>query len=209
MFEMKNINTLLFDIGNVFIFADHDITYKHLIEKYKVSKKSASRFYEINEYIAFSEGEITGDEFAEAVRNAINNPKLTTKQIRYSHDIHLVEPIEEAISVLNALYQGRKYQLAFITNTNVWQNEKIDKLFDFSRYSDIIIRSNEEGITKRNPKIFKKVLHKIGAKNVLFIDDSLDNIKTANSVGIQSLHVAKNTPNLFDNLKSVGISVNT
>ena len=111
------------------------------------------------------------------------------------------------MNVLNSLHKQKKYQLAFITNTNEWQNKKEKQLADFSHYSNIIIRSNEEGLTKQDPEIFIRAIKRIGNKNILFIDDSEINIKTARSLGIESLHVTKNKPNLSMMLASAGINV--
>lgn len=204
---MKRLPVLLFDIGNVFIFADHEITHRHLIEMYKVFPSKARQFYTIHEYITFSEGKITGKQYAQAIRNLLEKPSLTDKQIRHAHDIHLVRPIQSAITVLEKLWKQQSYQLAFITNTNEWQTKKENQIADFSQYSNIIIRSNEEGLTKQDPEIFIRAIKRIGNKNILFIDDSETNIKTARSLGIESLHVTKNKPNLSMMLASAGINV--
>ena len=204
---MKRLPVLLFDIGNVFIFADHEITHRHLIEKYKVFPSKARQFYTIDEYITFSEGKTAGKQYAQAIRNLLEKPSLTDKQIRHAHDIHLVRPIQSAITVLEKLWKQQRYQLAFITNTNEWQNKKEKHLIDFSKYSDLIIRSNHEGFIKRDPAIFKRAMNRIGSKNILFIDDGMENIKTARSLGINSVHVTKNKPNLASVLMSNGVTL--
>jgi len=61
---MKKLPVLLFDIGNVFIFAKEEITHKYLIEKYDVQPEKARRFYTIKEYVTFAEGKITGNHYA-------------------------------------------------------------------------------------------------------------------------------------------------
>lgn len=204
---MKKVTTLLFDIGNVFIYADHEITHEHLIEKYNIPKDKVELFYKIPDYINFSEGKISGEEFSQSVKKVMDKPDLTIEQVRFAHDIHLVRPIKEAIDTLNSIYDRKKYKIAVITNTNAWQNEKIDEMIDFSKYSNIFIKSNEVGMTKRNLEIFRMALKQIGNNNVLFIDDSDENIKTAKSLGIESLKVTKNEPHLRENLIKIGLQV--
>ena len=103
--------------------------------------------------------------------------------------------------------QKNSYEFGFITNTNVWQNAVEKKFVDFSSFSDTIIRSNEVGMIKTEPTIFRLAIKRLDREDILFIDDGLANIKTAKSVGIESIQVKKNTPNLKRELKKAGITV--
>jgi len=199
---------LLFDIGNVFLFADHEITYKHLVRQFHISLNRAKRFFKIPEYKQFCRGKINEMEFTQAIKRVLGSNDLSYEQIKKSHNIHIVKPIKSAMKVLNSIYNHSIYQIAFLTDTNAWQNERVKQLVNFSKFSKIIIRSNEEGLTKENPELFRQTLKRFKCKKVLFVDDSLTNIKTAETLGINSLHVAKNNPKLFSALKSKGIILN-
>jgi len=49
---------LLFDIGNVFLYADHKITHEHLMDKHAIKLENARKFFTIPEYSYFSIGRI-------------------------------------------------------------------------------------------------------------------------------------------------------
>lgn len=202
---LRKYSVLLFDIGNVFLFADHNITHRFLVKQFHIPLESAQKFYKIPEYRLFSKGEINGTQFAQAVRLVLGKTTLSDKQIKKAHHIHLVKPIKSAIRVLNTIHDKNVYQIAFITNTNPWQNERERQLVDFTEFSEVIIRSNEEGLTKESPELFSRALESLKSKKVLFIDDNLTNIKTAKTLGIDTLHVTKNNPRLRSGLQSKGV----
>ncbi len=202
----KKQKTLLFDIGNVLLFANHNITHQYLTRKHKIPTHKAQLFFKIPEYKTFAKGKISSEKFAEAIQLALGK-KLTLKEIKHAHNIHIVRPIKTAIQVLDKLHLSKKYKLAFLTNTNQWQNEREKELIDFSKYSKIIIRSNEEGLLKENSEIFTKTIKKIGNTNILFIDNSIDNIEVAKRCGLHSLHVQSNKPNLKSVLQSAKITI--
>lgn len=205
---MRKISTILFDIGNVFLYADHSITHKFLTKEYSVPLEKAKKFFTIPEYNLFSRGKIENKQFSNALRRILTNNSLDDNQLKEAHNIHIVRPIKSAMKVLETIHKKGIYNIAFLTNTNVWQNEREKKLVDFTKYSNIIVRSNEEGLTKNSPQLFTRTLSRLKNKDVLFVDDSVNNIKTARSLGINSLFVTKNNPKLYSTLRSKGVHLN-
>ena len=201
--EQKNSPLLLFDIGNIFVHADHRITHAHLHHEHSVPLERAQQFYKIPEYRYFAEGKIGGTEFYEAMVEMLGADHLSEEHIRYAHDIHMARLIKSSMEVLDTVSQN--YDVAFITTTNTWQTQRETQLFDFSAYSNVIVRSHDEGLTKADPEIFERTLERLGRLDVLFVDDSLSNIQTAQSMHIDSLHVVMNRPNLGPALRSRGI----
>ncbi|MBV6644195.1 MAG: HAD family phosphatase [Cyclobacteriaceae bacterium] len=96
--------------------------------------------------------------------------------------------IPETVSLLYKL--KHKYKIYGLTN---WSAETISIAYDrfsFFKTFDGIVVSGEEKIAKPDPKIFQLLLdrYKIEAANTVFIDDNIDNIKTASEMGFYSIH---------------------
>lgn len=78
--------------------------------------------------------------------------------------------------------------------------------FPFLDEFDGLILSGNEGVIKPDPKIFEIFLDRYGLKatDCLFIDDSLDNVKTALDMGFLALHF-RDPDTLKIQLKQMGL----
>ena len=57
---------------------------------------------------------------------------------------------------------------------------------------DLVVDSSQEGMRKPNPDIFRLTLERLGGlapESTVFLDDCEDNVKAANSLGMQTIHV--------------------
>ena len=81
-----------------------------------------------------------------------------------------------------------KYKLAVINNGNAIAKKYWSEKFDFGIF-DIFINSAEEGIKKPDPKIYLLACEKLKVKPevCLFMDDSLENIKSAKKLGMTTV----------------------
>lgn len=82
------------------------------------------------------------------------------------------------------------YTLYGLSNWSVTKFELVKDRFDFLNLLDDYLLSAQAGLAKPDPGIFQIFLDKIQheAKDCLFIDDSLANIKTAEALGFQTIH---------------------
>ena len=80
----------------------------------------------------------------------------------------------------------KKYKLAVINNGNSIALGYWKEKFDFSIF-DLFINSAEEGIKKPDPKIFLLACEKLKVKpeECLFMDDSLENVESAQKMGMK------------------------
>jgi HAD superfamily hydrolase (TIGR01509 family) len=85
------------------------------------------------------------------------------------------------------------YTLAIFT-TDVLQNDPAAKKVLAPIFSRVIA-ANELGISKKDPKGYLVVAEKLGVKpnEILFIDDTLGNIETAQMAGLQTIHFISNS----------------
>lgn len=82
-----------------------------------------------------------------------------------------------------------KYRVAFLSNSNEVHAEAIPKQFPtLFRKDDRFVFSHRFKVAKPDPEIFRRALEIIGAlpQHVVFIDDLIENVNAARSVGIQA-----------------------
>lgn len=100
-----------------------------------------------------------------------------------------------------------KYRVAFLSNSNEVHAEVIPKQFpSLFRKDDRFIFSHRFKVAKPDPEIFRRTLEILGAlpQQVVFVDDLLENVLAAKSVGIQAYQFIS-TEKLVNQLTSDGL----
>jgi len=148
-------------------------------------------------YSAFTINQINADKI-EKLYNHIDDQKLLTD---IKENLNLgKEELEKALCYIPAKYEKfpeiwellpnlkNNFKLAVINNGNSLAKRYWDEKFDFSVFN-IFIRSAEEKIKKPDPKIFLITCERLGVKpeECLFMDDSLENIKAAEKLGMETI----------------------
>jgi putative hydrolase of the HAD superfamily len=83
----------------------------------------------------------------------------------------------------------QKYRVAFLSNSNEVHADIVPLQFAaLFRRDDRFVFSNRFRVAKPDPEIFRRALEVIGAlpQHVVFIDDLIENVTAARSIGIQS-----------------------
>jgi 2-haloacid dehalogenase len=201
------IKAIVCDFGGVIINWDP----RKVFNKYFENNASAIDLF--LEEIHFTEWNLSQDKgypFAQAVIELSKQFPQYEQFIRaYDEEWEesIVGIIPETVDILKKL-KGVGCKLYGLTN---WSNEKFnivrDKYDAFSLFDDIIV-SGEVKLIKPDPAIFMLLLDKIhqSANECLLVDDSLQNIKTAEDMGFQTHHFI--SPMLFiQELRLRGISI--
>jgi FMN phosphatase YigB (HAD superfamily) len=131
-------------------------------------------------------GKISADDFFELIAQKIGIPGegLRFRKIAYSS-------FQERAGMLGLARRIKNdYELAIITDApkifrEYAKNWPVVAEFEPQK----IFISSEIGMTKKNPKLFEYVLKKLNLNpgEAIFIDDNEDNIRVANSVGINTI----------------------
>ena len=195
------IEFIVFDVGNVIVLADHAITHK-ILQDYGVPEDRAKLFFENEEYREFGRGRIDGNAFCKALIGKYFKTQLTFEQIVDAHNQHIYAVDEEVVKVLKRLKKSNRHSLAFLTDTNEWQNERVRILIDLREYSDKIFRSNDIHMLKTDNGCFPYVRRELKAEphEILLVDDSLEKILKAQEGGWQTLQFL-NSEQLATDLK--------
>jgi glucose-1-phosphatase len=193
MTELKNI---IFDLGGVLINLDFSKTthafndmgfpnFDHMFSQFK-----ADQLFE-----KLETGMVSVDDFY-TVMLKIGNENITKDLVKNAWNSLLLDFREESLAFLEELKEN--YNLYLLSNTN-----KIH----YDAFNDILMRqtghenldhffrkcyySHEMGLRKPNEDIFDFVLSDAGisAGETLFIDDTINNITTAQKMGFKTHHL--------------------
>lgn len=193
---MKNIKHIIFDLGNVIL----NIEYQKTINEFnKIGIKDASVFYSqsIQQEIfnLLETGKISEFDFLIEVNKLC--PKASHKQILSAWNALILDLPQKRISLINNLKSS--FFIYLLSNTNVIHINEIKKKIGVKKYNSFynlfnkVYYSHEIGLRKPNPEAFNIILNEndLNVNEVLFIDDSIQHIKTAKKLGIKTYHLTK------------------
>jgi HAD superfamily hydrolase (TIGR01509 family) len=193
---MATIKNIIFDLGGVLLnigYNNTSIAFKNLgIENFD---EMFSQFKSDALFEKLETGNISEDDFYKAIKQVSPVP-LTDKEINTAWDAMLLDFRIDSLNFLETL--SSKYNLYLLSNTNAihhrafaitYQIEtgkiSLDDYFIKAYYSHIV------GLRKPNADIYEFVLAdgNMNAAETLFIDDSINNIETANKLGLKTHHL--------------------
>lgn len=191
---MQNIKAIIFDFGGVILNIDYnktskafaDLGVKNFEEMY--SQKNANPLFHDLE-----KGKINEEEFYNAFRTS-SQLKLTDQQIKKAWNAILLRYREEALQTLTTI--KNKYRLYLLSNTNSIHHKEFNKIFEdqigsgsINDYFDKAYYSHEIKLRKPGKDAYQYVLEEnnLLPSETLFIDDSIQNIEAAESLGLQTI----------------------
>ena len=190
MTNLRGKKNIIFDLGNVVIDINLNITFQRFKELgFTVKGDFWDMFRQSSFFKEFEEGTISKEEFIAQILQKM--PKnVTYKQVVDAWNALILDYKPERIETILKLRNTHKVYL--LSNTNELHIEKcgdnvplvgsLDKLFDKVYYSHTMKMS------KPNENIFAALLSDAGimASETLFLDDSPANVATAEKLGIES-----------------------
>jgi len=192
----KSIKNIIFDLGNVIINIDPDIS----INKFKnLGIVNFDEIYSIMQqtdvFDKLDTGKITLPEFRRAIRE-IAHINLTDMQIDDAWCAMLLDFPEENVKLLRKL-RIEGYKLYLLSNTNemhiTFYTKYLKDMFGYDLLTTLFDRSfysHEIGFRKPNREAFEYVLksEELTPAETLFIDDLEPNVVAARQTGIQAYH---------------------
>lgn len=195
------IKNLIFDFGDVFINLD----------KQGASEK-ALRLFNLDEFtneltsvnILYEQGLLSTDEFLEFYTD--NFPKLSKNDIIAFWNAILKDFPVHRLKFIQELARQNDFRLFLLSNTNElhinWIKSNIDFYEEFKSCFEGFYLSHKIQLRKPNADIFNFVLeeNKLVPQECLFIDDTSENIITAQNLGFQTWNIDEKTEdvaNLF------------
>ncbi len=192
---MKNslkhpIKALLFDLGGVVIDIDFDLVFSKWAEASNSDiQEIKSNFKFDHHYKAHERGEISAGEYFRSLRKSLKLD-LSDAQLEEGWNAIFKGEIPGISDLLNQI-SGR-IPLYVFTNSNqthqkVWSVKFAKTLSVFRTIFD----SSDIGKRKPEPEAYQLVADLMGIKlnEMIFYDDSIENINGAKNIGINAVHV--------------------
>ena len=187
---MKNINTFIFDLGNVLIDWNPEYVYLDVFEGDR--KKMEWFFTKICPY-EWNLNQDAGYPLAQATEDRVQLFPQYEDWIRMYYgrwEEMLGGPIQGSVVLLEQLIADPRYRVIALTN---WSAETFPvalQRFDFLHWFEGIVVSGTEKIRKPNPEIYTRTLerYQLTAEYCFFIDDNQSNIEEAAALKIQTHH---------------------
>jgi glucose-1-phosphatase len=187
MIDLKDTETIIFDLGEVII----DLDSKRVIDQFqKYSDKSAEDIIRLisksQDLIDYEVGKMTDVEFcqlSQASFEAIWNSFLGIIKL---DKLHLMLALKEKFNVLILSNTNAIHQSAF--------DRRVGEHIPSKTMADMVhtaYYSHELGLRKPDPHIYQKVidLQNLNPAKTIFFDDRLENITAAQDSGIQAIQV--------------------
>ena len=200
MHKFKNI---IFDFGGVFYNIDRTKTKEAFIELSK--DKNAAKSINLKdlvflpEFMLYERGKISTTEFCEFIRSFLNTD-ASDQLISKAWNATLIDLFPFAFEYIKA-FREKVPNIVMLCNTNQLHYDFFyPQTVDFLPHFDKCFFSHQIGMAKPNTDIFQYVLESSGflPADTLFVDDTIENIKAAEELGISVFHI--NTQNKLSDL---------
>ena len=198
------INTIIFDLGNVLI----DWSPSHLYDKIFHDKKEKEYFLKKNCNMEWHSLQDAGRSPQDATEELVKQHPEYAQPIRafYTRWKEMFGgPIEGSVQILKELKE-KGYRLYALSNWNVeLYNQTVDD-YPFLQWFDGKVLSGEEKLIKPDAKIFRLLIKRfdITPQQAVFIDDNKHNVAAAEKVGIKGIRFV-NAGTLRQQLTSLAI----
>lgn len=192
------INTFIFDLGGVIINLDEKDSYNSLG---KIIGKSFSEIQSLvsqsDIFIQHEKGLITDEGFRKGI-NYLFQCNLFDHQIDSAWNAMLKDIPIERLELLLALRKNHK--VIILSNTNAIHIRKFNSILNkvssensLNHFADHVFFSHQLNMRKPDIEIYEEVLKRSNsiATESVFMDDKLENLQSANSIGIKTFHITK------------------
>jgi len=193
------IKTIIFDFGDVFINLDkkgvlHNALNVFGIDSFPAIMLKTNTLYEM--------GFITTDSFLKFYTNEF--PHVSKQSMVDLWNSILKDFPLHRFGFLKELSDKKDYKLILLSNTNTlhidWVIEHVPYYEEFKNCFDAFYLSHEINLRKPNIDIYQFVLsqNNIKPEECLFIDDTIENINAAKSVGIHTWNINPKTEDIVN-----------
>ncbi|MEB3230384.1 MAG: HAD-IA family hydrolase [Leptolyngbyaceae bacterium] len=209
--KLADFDAIIFDLGGVII----NICYGKSIEALGqlVAKAGHSLPAEVAQADVFQQyemGRITSGEFRDGVRSLLALPNVTDEQLDAAWNAMLLDIPGDRLKQLQVL--GQTQRTFVLSNTNEIHMKAFGSILaealgePFAKLEHMVEQvycSHWMGDRKPNPSIFATIIaeQKLNPARTLFIDDTLQHIERARTMGLQVLHLDPNQGLNFESIR--------
>ena len=205
---MQTIDTIIFDLGGVLIDGNPKYLYRNVFENDEQKMNWFLGTICTNEWNLEQDAGRTLKEGTELLIEQFPNYEALIRLYYDQWSQMLGGPITGTVALLRQLKSRNMHNIYALTN---WSAETFPIAFErFEFLNDFkgIVVSGEEKTRKPFRKIYKITLDRYGItpEKAVFIDDNIENVETANKMGMNGIHF-NNADQLRQNLIAMGIEL--
>jgi putative hydrolase of the HAD superfamily len=201
--SLNSVKALIFDLGGVVVDIDFNNVFLRWAEYSNRSVKDIqSRFSFDHDYEAHERGEIDSADYFNSLRKTLG---IDISDQQFEDGWNSI--FNGKIPGISRLLQRAREELpiyAFTNSNRVHQKEWSQRFSEILSLFDIVFSSSEIGKRKPEPEAFQIVADSIGLEfhQMIFYDDSMNNIIGARKVGLKTVHV-KSVLDIADSFKDI------
>ncbi len=184
---MTAIHGIFFDLGNVLVMYDAKIALRKLADEFRVPEEEIWQYVFLSDLErSYTKGQVSSRDFFLQLAGRFPSPLDFNRFSEIWNSIFWENKgMEELVKSL-----ARSYKMCLISNTNELHFEYVRKKFTVVSHFNRLFPSHEVGHRKPEAGIFMRALNETQLKpeEVVFIDDVLEFVEGARSLGIHSLH---------------------
>jgi putative hydrolase of the HAD superfamily len=194
---ISGVQHIIFDLGGVIIDIDPHLSFRALSDFYRGDQPGEKLLTEnVTLFLDFEKGLISSEDFRSGIRSLTLNNALSDQEIDDAWNKMLLNIPAERFSVLEKIRPD--YQLFVLSNTNAIHVPAFNKIVekssgkaDIGHFFDKVYFSHEMQLRKPEEQIYRQLLdeNQLPPHKTLFIDDRLENIEAAASLGMQTFHI--------------------
>jgi len=203
------IKAIIFDLGGVIVNLDYSNFYKQIIALSPLEKPQTRIMLEFfRQSDLYHQGKMTDEEFYKLACEILQVCMINQNQFYEAFNSIISDSSQPGmISLLKDLKDMKRYKLIALSNVNSshW-DYLLNKKWDFLEYFGEFLLSHEVHLTKPDPRIFQLAIEKseCKAEEIVYVDDSLNNIRSANDLGIRGIYFT-NVEDLIEEFKKLKI----
>ena len=196
MINLKNIETIIFDLGGVII----DLDLKSVTDQFqrysdKTAKDIICLISQSQDLIDYEIGKMSDSDFCQAV-NKLLQTKLSQASFETIWNSFLGNIKQDKLNLMLALKD--RFNLLILSNTNAIHqrsfDQRVGELIPSRIMSDMVhsaYYSHALGLRKPDPNIYGRVidLQNLNPTRTLFFDDRHENINMAQHFGIRAIKI--------------------
>ena len=203
----KKITTVVFDIGGGLLDIHPEKTYQYISDSTEINIDVVKNRFPWDAHDEYERGNLTDKEWFFAFRDSLPQPCCLKESDFWKAWSLLLGEEKKTVKLFTDL--SKNYSLWLLSNTNPKHiQHEIEKKYLFPSLVNGAIYSFDTGYRKPEKKIYDILLKKCQSKpnECVFIDDLIENVHAAQSIGIHGLHY-KDQKNLIINFNKLGIKI--
>lgn len=197
MANFTSLKNILFDMGGVIIDLNVSATLEAFYNMgFPADLLRYPENYNTDIFFKYETGVISSEEFRDSIRKETG---VTFEDAVFDDAWRamLLDIPQERISLIKQL--ASKYDIYILSNTSPLHTPVFEKLFQknggisMNKLFKKCFYSNEIGYHKPDDSSFRFVLENAGivAEETLFLDDNIHNIKAAQGLGFNAIHISE------------------